>query len=218
MLTNQIGWIHVQYLLNGALWTVILSLLAFTGGGILGLILALMRTSSNSIARLLASIYITVVQGTPLLILMFLTYFGLSLMGFNLPAIVAAGASLTIYAAAYLSEIWRGAIESVSKTQLEAADSLGFSLLQTMALIVIPQAIKVATPPTVGFMVQIIKNTSIASIVGFADLTYNGKIINNSTAQPFLIYMIVAAIYLSLCYPLSRYSRMLERKMNVAIS
>ncbi len=216
MTGNSIGWIHVQYLLTGALWTVALSLLAFVGGGVAGLVVALMRTSRNRAVRLLSGLYIQVIQGTPLLIVMFLAYFGLSVLGFNLHAIVAAGLSLTVYAAAYLGEIWRGAIESVPRTQWEAADTLGLNRSLALALVIVPQAIRVATPPTVGFLVQIIKNTSIASIVGFADLTYSGKILNNSTAQPFLVYVFVAAIYFCLCYPLSRYSRTLERKMNVA--
>ena len=174
-----------------------------------------MRTSRSRAVRLLSGLYIQVIQGTPLLIVMFLAYFGLSMLGFNLHAIVAAGLSLTVYAAAYLGEIWRGAIESVPRTQWEAADTLGLKRSLALALVIIPQAVRIATPPTVGFLVQIIKNTSIASIVGFADLTYSGKILNNSTAQPFLVYMIVAAIYFCLCYPLSRYSRTLERNMNV---
>ena len=216
MTGNTIGWIHVQYLLTGAVWTVALSLLAFVGGGVAGLVVALMRTSRSPTLRLLSGLYIQLIQGTPLLIVMFLAYFGLSVLGFNLHAIVAAGLSLTLYAAAYLGEIWRGAIESVPRTQWEAADTLGLNRSLALALVIIPQAIRIATPPTVGFMVQIIKNTSIASIVGFADLTYSGKILNNSTAQPFLVYVIVGAIYFCLCYPLSRYSRALERKMNVA--
>jgi polar amino acid transport system permease protein len=212
---NSLSWLHIQYLLVGALWTVALSLLAFAGGGVAGLAVALMRTSRRRVVRQLSGLYVQLIQGTPLLIVMFLAYFGLSVLGFNLPAIVAAGASITVYAAAYLGEIWRGCIEAVPRTQWEAADTLGFSRTQTLALVIIPQALRIATPPTVGFMVQIIKNTSIASIVGFAELTYAGKIVNNSTFQPFLIYVIVAAMYFCLCFPLSRWSKTLERKLNV---
>jgi len=213
-LTN-LSWAHIGFLLQGAAWTIALSLLAFVFGGVAGLGVALARTARHAWLRNLSAIYVQVIQGTPLLIVMFLAYFGLSTLGFNLPAIVAASLSIMVYAAAYLGEIWRGCIEAVPRTQWEAADSLGFSRMHTMALVVIPQALRIATPPTVGFMVQIIKNTSIASIVGFAELTYTGKVINNSTFQPFLIYMIVGAIYFCLCYPLSRWSRVLERRLHV---
>ena len=198
------------------MWTVALSLLAFLFGGVAGLAVALMRTSRRRWVRRASGLYVQIIQGTPLLIVMFLAYFGLSVMGFNLPAIVAASLSITVYAAAYLGEIWRGSLQAVPRTQWEAAESLAFTRTQTLALVIIPQALRIATPPTVGFLVQIIKNTSIASIVGFAELTYTGKVINNSTFQPFLVYVIVAGIYFCLCYPLSRWSRTLERKLNVA--
>ena len=212
---TSLSWPHFLFLLQGAGWTIALSLLAFVFGGIAGLGVALMRTSRLAWARRVSGLYVQAMQGTPLLIVMFLAYFGLSTLGFNLPAIVAASLSITVYAAAYLGEIWRGCIEAVPRTQWEAADSLGFSRTHAMALVVIPQALRIATPPTVGFMVQIIKNTSIASIVGFAELTYAGKVINNSTFQPFLIYVTVGVIYFCLCYPLSRWSRVLERRLHV---
>jgi polar amino acid transport system permease protein len=213
---TTLSWPHLASLLQGALWTIALSLLAFLFGGIAGMAVALMRTARARWVRQLSGLYVQIIQGTPLLIVMFLAYFGLSVMGFNLPAIVAASLSITVYAAAYLGEIWRGCIEAVPRTQWEAADTLGFSRAQTLALVIVPQAMRIATPPTVGFMVQIVKNTSIASIVGFAELTYTGKVINNSTFQPFVVYVIVAAIYFCMCYPLSRWSRALERKLNVA--
>lgn len=213
---TSLSWPHLASLLQGALWTIALSLLAFLFGGIAGMAVALMRTARTRWVRELSGLYVQIIQGTPLLIVMFLAYFGLAVMGFNLPAIVAASLSITVYAAAYLGEIWRGSIQAVPRTQWEAADTLGFNRVQTLALVIIPQALRIATPPTVGFMVQIVKNTSIASIVGFAELTYTGKVINNSTFQPFLVYVIVAAIYFCMCYPLSRWSRALERKLNVA--
>ncbi len=210
-----LSFAHFQFLFVGALWTIALSLLAFVFGGAAGLCIALMRISQNILVRKLSGLYVQLIQGIPLLIVMFLAYFGLTVVGINMPAIVAASLSITVYGAAYLGEIWRGCIEAVPRTQWEAANTLGFSRTQSLALVIIPQALRIATPPTVGFMVQIIKNTSIASIVGFAELTYAGKIVNNSTFQPFLVYLIVAAIYFCICYPLSRWSRSLERKLIV---
>jgi polar amino acid transport system permease protein len=194
----------------------LLSLIAIAGGAVLGLALALARVGKVRVLRALAIVYIQIVQGTPLLILLFLSYFGLSLVGLRLDPLVAAGISLTFYVGAFLGEIWRGCIEAVPRTQWEASDCLGLNRFQQYAYVILPQAIRIATPPTVGFMVQVVKNTSLASIIGFVELTRAGQIVNNSTFQPFLVFLLVAAIYFAICYPLSVTSRALERKMNAA--
>jgi polar amino acid transport system permease protein len=205
---------HVWYLIAAAQWTVLLSLLAFAGGALVGLPVALMRVSPNRALRAAAGGYIQLVQGTPLLILLFLTYFGLGILGYKLAPLVAAGLALTLYAAAFLGEIWRGCIEAVPRTQWEASDCLGLDRFQQYAYVILPQAVRMAIPPTVGFMVQIVKNTSLASVVGFVELTRAGQIVNNSTFEPFIIFCIVAAIYFAMCYPLSLASRFLERRAN----
>ncbi|MCX7363367.1 MAG: amino acid ABC transporter permease [Alphaproteobacteria bacterium] len=210
----QLNANHLFYLLEAARWTLLLSLIAFVGGGILGLMLALMRVSKLKLLRLLASGYIQLIQGTPLLIVLFVSYFGLGIMGYKLIPLVAAGLSLTIYAAAFLGEIWRGCIEAVPRTQWEASDCLGLNRFQQYAYVVLPQAVRIATPPTVGFMVQIVKNTSLASVIGFVELARAGQIVNNSTFEPFVIFVAVAAIYFAMCYPLSVAARALERRAN----
>ena len=213
---NQFTSVHVFYLLQAARWTLLLSLIALIGGGVLGFVLALARVSRLRILRGLAVTYIQVVQGTPLLVLLFLSYFGLSLAGYRLDPLVAAGLSLIFYVGAFLGEIWRGCIEAVPRTQWEASDCLGLSRLQQYTHVILPQAVRIATAPTVGFMVQVVKNTSLASIIGFVELTRAGQIVNNSTFQPFLVFLFVAAIYFAICYPLSAASRFLERRMHVA--
>lgn len=207
---------HLTYLMQAAQWTVLLSLIAFAGGGVLGLVVALCRVSRHAPLRWLAIGYIQLVQGTPLLVVLFLTYFGLSIIGFQLPPLVAAGLSLTAYSAAFLGEIWRGCIEAVPKTQWEAAECLGLTRLEQLLKVILPQAVRIAVAPTVGFMVQIVKNTSLASIIGFVELSRAGQLVNNSTFQPFLVFTAVAFIYFGLCYPLSTLSRHLERKLNAA--
>ena len=207
---------HFLFLLQGAGWTLVLSLLAFAGGGLLGFIVALCRISPVGALRWLSTAYVQLVQGTPLLILMFLSYFGLSIAGLTLPALVAAGLSMTIYVSAYIGEIWRGCIQAVPRTQWEAAECLALSRVQRMRLVVLPQALRIATPPTVGFMVQIVKNTSLASVVGFVELARAGQVVNNSLFQPFIVYMLVAGLYFCLCFPLSWWSRKLERRLLVA--
>lgn len=203
---------HLQFLLTGAMWTLVLSLMAFVGGGLVGFLVALGRTSPWRMLRIVAGFYVTVVQGTPLLIILFITYFGLPTLGYSISPLLAAGLSLTIYVGAYLGEIWRGCLQSVPKAQWEAAECLALSKASRMFQVILPQAIRIATPPTVGFCVQIIKNTSLASVVGFVELARAGQLINNSIFEPFLIYVIVAALYFCLCYPVSLLSRRLERR------
>lgn len=214
----QLSANHVLYLVEAARWTILLSLIAFVGGALVGLPLALMRVARSRALRGLASAYIQLIQGTPLLIVLFLSYFGLGIVGFKLDPLVAAGLSLTIYAAAFLAEIWRGCIEAVPKTQWEASDCLGLNSFQQYAYVILPQAVRIATPPTVGFMVQIVKNTSLASVIGFVELARAGQIVNNSTFEPFAIFAIVGAIYFAICYPLSLASRHLERKAHAGRS
>ena len=208
----QLNANHILYLLAAAQWTVLLSLLAFLGGALVGLPVALMRVSRLRGLRIAASTYIQLVQGTPLLIILFLSYFGLGILGLKLEPIVAAALALTVYAAAFLGEIWRGCIEAVPKTQWEASDCLGLNRVQQYAWVILPQAVRIAIPPTVGFMVQIVKNTSLASVIGFVELVRAGQIVNNSTFEPFAIFCVVAAIYFALCYPLSLTARALERR------
>lgn len=210
----QLNAHHIWYLIMAAQWTVLLSLVAFVGGALVGLPIALMRVSPSHALRIIAGGYIQLIQGTPLLILLFLTYFGLGILGYKLAPLVAAGLALTLYAAAFLGEIWRGCIEGVPRTQWEASDCLGLNRFQQYAYVILPQAFRMAIPPTVGFMVQIVKNTSLASVVGFVELARAGQIVNNSTFEPFIIFCIVAAIYFAMCYPLSLASRFLERRAN----
>jgi len=212
----QFTSVHVFYLLDAATWTILLSLLAFAGGAVLGITLALARVSRLRVLQLLAAAYIQLVQGTPLLILLFLSYFGLSILGYRLHPVVAAGMSLTLYAGAFLGEIWRGCIQAVPRTQWETSDCLGLNRFQQYVYVILPQATRIAIPPTVGFMVQIVKSTSLASIIGFVELSRAGQIVNNSTFEPFFVFTCVAAIYFAMCYPLSLSSRYLERRLNVA--
>ncbi|MGO4390500.1 amino acid ABC transporter permease [Variovorax sp. M-6] len=209
---------QLTYLLLGAVGTLELSVLTFIAGGLAGLAVALARIAPVRAVRVAAGAYIQVIQGTPLLVLMGLCFYGPNILGIgSVPALVAAALAMTIYSSAFLGEIWRGCIQSVHKSQWEAAECIGLTRWQRMVKVVLPQALRIATPPTVGFMVQIIKNTSIASLViGFAELSYNAKVLNNSTFQPFIYFGCAALLYFAMCYPLSRWSRGLERKLNAS--
>lgn len=207
------GFTHLQFLLQGALWTIALSACAFLGGALMGLLIALCRVSRFSALRAIAWAYIQVIQGVPLLVIMFAGYFGLPALGVQVSPLMAATLSMTVWVGAYFGEFWRGAIQAVPRAQWEAAECLALTSTQRMFKVIIPQAVRNATPGTVGFMVQIVKNTSLASAVSFVDLTRAGQLINNSTFQPFITFTVVALIYFGLCYPLSALSRRLEKRM-----
>ena len=205
-------------LLQGAWGTLVMSLLTFAIGGLAGLALAMARISPARPVRVAAAAWIQLIQGTPLLVLMGLCFYGPNIAGIgSVPALLAATLAMSIYASAFLGEIWRGCIQAVHKSQWEAAECLGLTRWQRMRQVVLPQALRLATPPTVGFAVQIIKNTSVASLViGFAELSYNAKVLNNSTFQPFVYFGAAALLYFAMSYPLSRWSLALERNLNAS--
>jgi polar amino acid transport system permease protein len=208
------GWPEFLFILRSAGWTLLLTAVAFSIGSLLGGALAILRLSENRIIRHIASTYILVIQSIPVLMVLFMSYYGLSLFGIELPSFFAASASLAIYASAYLAEIWRGSIESVPYQQWEASSSLALTRTQQYRYIILPQAIRISLPPTVGFLVQLVKNTSIVSVVGFVELSRAGTLVNNATFKPFQVFTVVAALYFLICFPLSRLSRHLEKVMN----
>ncbi|MBU0891983.1 MAG: amino acid ABC transporter permease [Gammaproteobacteria bacterium] len=212
------GLSEFLFIVQAAQWTLALSAIAFVGGALLGLLVALSRTSENAVARNAARAFIQVFQGTPLLLQLFLIFFGAPVMGLDINPWVAAGAALVLNSAAFLAEIWRGCIEAVPRGQWEAAQALNLSYLNRMRFVVLPQAFKIALPPTVGYMVQIIKGTSLAAIIGFTEITRAGQIINNATFQPLHVFTTVAALYFVICWPLSLLAARMERKRAQALA
>ncbi len=200
------------FLLMAVRWTLLLSAIAFVGGAIGGIGVALARTSPWPWLRAIAIGYIQLFQGTPLLMQLFLVFFGITLLGAAVDPLLAAAIGLTLNASAFLGEIWRGCIQAVPKGQWEASTALGLHYFTRLKEVILPQAAKIAVAPTVGFLVLLMKSTSLASIIGFVELTRAGQIVNNATFSPFLVFGIVAGIYFLLCWPLSLYSRHLEKK------
>ena len=204
------------FILLAVRWTIALSLVAFIGGAIAALGLALARVSDHPLPRNAALSFIRLFQGTPLLMQLFLVYFGLSIFGVGINPWLAAALALTLHASAFLGEIWRGCIQAVPSGQSEASWALGLTYLDRMRYIVLPQAARIAVAPTVGFSVQLIKGTSLASIIGFVELTRSGQIINNATFAPLPVFGLVAAMYFILCWPLSLLARRMARPFAVA--
>ena len=209
-------WVIVSNLLLAARWTIALSLIAFVSGGVVGLLLLFARISGVRLLQRFVFFYVEFFQGTPLLMQMFMLFFGVALFGVEISPWTAASLALTLWTSAFLTEIWRGCVKSVPLGQWDAGDSLGFTFVDLMRYVILPQALRIAVPPTVGFMVQVVKGTALASIIGFVELTRAGTMINNATFRPFLVYSIVGLIYFALCYPLSLLAKSLERRLNAA--
>jgi len=204
----------LPYLLMGARWTLLLSAIAFLGGGTGAFLLLLLRYGQPRLGARAVHLYVEVLQGTPLLLQLFLVFFGLPLLGIEVSPLLAAGVALTLYASAFLAEIWRGCVDAISHGQWDASGALGLRFILQMRYVILPQALRIAVPPTVGFLTQLVKATALASIVGFEELTKAGQIVTNATFRPFLIYGLVAAIYFAMCYPLTFCARILERKLS----
>lgn len=205
-------WDIVLNLLRAVPWTLLLSAIAFLGGGVLGLLLLSLRVLyPNSCGRAIRG-YVHFFQGTPLLMQLFLTYFGMALLGLDPSPLLAATLCLSWYAAGHFTETWHGCVAAIAKGQWEAASSLALNRYEQLRYVILPQAFRLSIPPTVGLMVQIIKNTSLASVIGFVELTRTGQIISNVTYEPFMVYGWVALMYFALCFPCSWLGRTLEHK------
>jgi polar amino acid transport system permease protein len=209
-------WDILSNLLIATEWTIILSLIAFVSGGIVGLVLLFLRTSRIASLELFTKYYIEFFQGTPLLMQLFLFFFGIALFGIEVSPWLAAWLALTFWTSAFLTEIWRGCVEAIPRGQWEASSSLALTYIEQMRYVILPQAVRIAIAPTVGFSVQVIKGTALASIIGFVELTKAGTMLNNATFRPFVVYSLVALIYFGLCFPLSWCAKKIESRLNVA--
>lgn len=212
---RQFGLSEALAILSGVQATILLSLIAFVGGGVAGLAIALMRTSERDWLRRCAAFYIDFFQGTPLLMQLFLVFYGLPVLGYKVNPWIAVAVGFTLHASAFLGEIWRGGIQAVPRGQTEAAYALGLGYVSRMRNVVLPQAMRISIAPTVGFMVQLIKGTSLAAIIGFVELSRSAQIVASTTYKPLLAYGCAAIVYFILCFPLSRLSMRLEKRFAV---
>jgi len=213
---REFGGADIAYLIEATRWTVLLALVAMVGGGLLGIVVAVLRVIPFKPLNWLAIAWINLIQGTPLLGQLFVFFFGLPLVGLSVDAWTAAALSLSIYASAFFGEIWRGSLQSVSQRQWEAGAALGLTYLQRLNYVLLPQAIRISIAPTVGFLVQLVKNTSLTALIGFVELTRASQIISGATFAPLPVYLTAAAIYFVICFSLSQLARTLERRLHVA--
>ncbi len=212
----SIGPNELFFLMQGLKWTLALTVIGFIGGGVFGLCVALARTAENKVTQRVTAGYITVFQGTPLLMQLFVVYYGVALVGLDIDAWIAVAIAFTLHASAFLGEIWRGGIQAVSKGQTEAAKALGLHYVSRMRDVVLPQAFRISLPATIGFLVQLIKGTSLAAIVGFVELSRAGQIVSNQTYKPLTVFAIVGLIYFLICWPLSLWGAGVEKRLQTA--
>ena len=205
-----------------ALWkglqlTLLYTVIGFAGAAVFGLLLALLRLSKSRILRVPAALYTEIFKNIPLLAIIFIIYFGLASIGIKLGAIAAGSLSLILFYAAYLSETFRAAIAGVHTGQQEAAEALGLGRISTFQLVIFPQALRLALPGTNTFLVDLLKSTSLLVTISAAELMSVGRLITSATFRALEVYLVIAAIYFCLCYPLSQGLLWLERKVRAGI-
>ena len=215
MSLREFGFNEFWFILVAAKWTILLAVIAFVGGGAVGMVIAALRVAPARPLRWIATAYTQFFMGTPLLIQLFMAYYGSSLLGYRPDPWTAAALTFVLNGGAFFGEIFRGAIEAIPKGQWEAATSLGFRFVRTLRLVIVPQAVRLMLPPTVGFMVQIVKSTSVASLIGMTEVARASVQINTVTFEPVWVFGTASAIYFALCWPLSVYAGYLERKLAV---
>jgi polar amino acid transport system permease protein len=203
-------------LVNGLQNTLQYTAFGFIGAALLGLLLALMRTSRTRLLRVPASIYTEVFKNIPLIVIIYMGYYGLASdpINVNLPVLQAAVFSLAIFYAAYLSEIFRAALVGVHHGQREAAQALGLSRMTTFGSVIFPQGVRLALAGTNTMMVDMLKSSSLLVIISAAELFQVGKSASSATFQTMEVMIVIAAIYFAMCYPLSQGLLWLERRMH----
>jgi polar amino acid transport system permease protein len=213
MSLRNFGLNELYFMLLSVRWTVLLSLVACFGGGALGLLVAALRVAPSRLIRRATGVYIVFFQGTPILVQLLLAYYGTSFLGFTPDAWLAASLTFVLNSSAFFGEIWRGCIAAVPSGQWESARALGLRYVVTLRLVVLPQALRLMVAPTIGFVVQIVKTTSVASLIGIVEITRAAVMVNTVTFEPLRVFGTVCAVYFVICSPLSYASRKVARRL-----
>lgn len=212
---TEFQWAHMSPIFRGALLTLFLVVSSGILGSLLGLALAIARTSPSRIARWISAVYTDFLRGQPVLIILLFIYFAIPLI---FPAATfsrgfTAIVGLSIYGAAYIAEIFRGSIEAIPKGQSEAAEALGMHYFLKSWYIILPQAMRIAVPSWIGFLISLVKASALVSVIGYVELTKAGRIVSTINQEPLTTFLIVAAFYFVISYPLSLLGRWYERRL-----
>jgi len=208
---------HLILLLKGALLTLRICLLGMALGSVAGFFIGLMRASKNKFLNLLSLCYVETFRNSPLLIQLFLLYYGLPIL-FNthIPAQTTATIAITLYTAGYMAEVFKSAISAIEKGQWEASYSLGLSYTHSLRCVILPQAFRIAIPPLVGVFVMVLKDSSLVSIIGFVELTRMAAMVRSLTFTTFDVFGVTAVLYFIMCYGFSKLGSFLEKKLEIA--
>jgi His/Glu/Gln/Arg/opine family amino acid ABC transporter permease subunit len=207
---------YYMFFINGAKFTLVLAFFTVFLGIIVGTIFALMKISRNKILNMVASTYVEIIRGTPLLVQLYIIFYGLPYAGLELPDMVAGILALSINSSAYVAEIIRGGINAIDKGQMEAARSLGMSYNRAMISIIIPQAVKNIIPVLGNEFIVVIKESSIVSVIGIHELSYNADTVRGNIFKPFEPLLVSAFMYFIMTFTLSKFMKRIEERMNIS--
>jgi len=212
---EELGVEHLQMIIKGGCVTIEICVIAVLVGVGSGFLVGLMGSGKYAVLRWATNLYVGVIRGIPILLLIFFSYFGVPLLlpGGDVPEFVAAIIALSLFASAYIGEIVRGSINAIPTGQVQAAEALGMRYWTYQFSVILPQAIRLMVPPGVGFLVVLIKDSSLVAVIGLMDLTRAGKITASLTARPISAYLIVGALYFVICYFVSEFGKRYERRL-----
>ena len=214
---NPVVFQYAVFFVKAAGITMGLSALSLFTGSVIGFLLSLLRISGNRVLSGLTYAYAEIFRGSPLLVQLFLVYFGLPIVfHLDVSAFTTVAVSMILYTAGYMTEIFRAAIQAVHRGQWDAAYSIGMTYTQALFKVIIPQAMRIAVPPTLGQFISILKDSSLASIIGFMELTKAGMAVRAATSNTLLTFAIVTYLYFAICYSLSIASRRVEVRLKGA--
>lgn len=206
-------WTSRWLLLDSFMTTLLLSAIAIAVGTLLGAIVSTLRALNNGFLNIVLRAYVEIFRGTPLLMQLFFVYFGLPMLGINVDKFWAAFSSISLYTGAYVAEVFRTGVEAVPRGQLEAASALGLSFGQRLWYIVRPQALRISIPPLVGVYVAVIKDTSLATVIGYNELMRRAMELVLQYGRPLEVLLTVGGLYFIICFPISKLSVWLERRL-----
>lgn len=206
---------YLPPLLRGTGVTIVLVLASGVAGTILGLVFGVLRSAPLAVLRWLAAIYTNFIRGIPILIILLFLYYEIPLLFpyATFSQTITAVIGLSVYSGAYMAEIFRGSIQAIPRGQWEAGEALGLNYVQKMRYVVMPQALKIAVPPAVGFLIALVKASSLVSVIAATDLTRAGKIVSSQNHAPLATFLVVAALYFVVSYPMSLFGRWYERRL-----
>jgi cystine transport system permease protein len=210
----HLAWESLPYVLQGLGYTLLISFLSMLLGTIVGFFTAILRISQSRLLQYPARIYISFMRGIPMLTLLIIIYFGLPIIGIEFHALTAALIAFTFNSAAYIAEIIRASLMSVDKGQWDASYAMGMNKRQTMRRIIIPQASRIAVPPLLNVFLDLIKSSSLASVITVPELLNRAQIVAGRTFDSMTMYILIAIIYWIICSVLSSFSNLLEKKLN----